>query len=160
MPQVSPRSVTHLSTRRLVRALDMAVLLGIADLLGRHADRLPAAPADLVPVVPRHRWISGHWARALADEGLALLDDAGQVTHIEAPRRADLAAARRTITTATAGLGYPPVVAAYILDSLRALPALLRDDVSAQSLLFRDSTPDALYRENPVNRYLNAAAPS
>lgn len=126
-----------------VRALDLAVLLGIRDLLAR-------AGEDLV-VAERHRWIPGHWARALAGEGWA---DAGP------PRRRELAAARDTITNATAVLGYPPALATYLLDSLRALPALLRDEVSAQSLLFASGVTDAVYRDNPINRYLNAAAAS
>jgi len=147
----------------LIRDLDMAALLGIGDLVGRAAAtvELPAAPADVVPATERHRWIPGHWARALAEEGLVALDDTGRLHRVEAPRRSELTAARETISTATAGLGYPPALATYLLDSLRALPALLRDEISAQSLLFRDSEPDtaeAIYRDNPVNRYLNAAA--
>ncbi|MFD7657057.1 hypothetical protein ACFV4N_24045 [Actinosynnema sp. NPDC059797] len=60
-----------------------------------------------------------------------------------------------------AALGYPTALATYVPNSLRALPALLRNEISAQALLFRDSergTADAAYRDNPVNRYLNAAA--
>jgi SAM-dependent methyltransferase len=147
----------------LVRELDLAVLLGIGEVVARAAAKaaLPADPADVVPAAERHRWIAGHWARALASEGLAELDDAGRLAHVAKPRRAELVAARETITRAAAGLGYPPALADYVLDSLRALPALLRDEVTAQALLFRDSereTADAVYRDNPINRYLNAAA--
>lgn len=124
-----------------VRALDLAVLLGIRDVLARACEKLVVAE--------RHRWIPGHWRRALATEGWA---DAGP------SRRRELAAARDTITSATAALGYPPALATYLLDSLRALPALLRDEVSAQSLLFASGVTDAIYRDNPINRYLNAAA--
>ncbi|MDQ2588965.1 methyltransferase type 12 [Saccharothrix yanglingensis] len=149
----------------LVRELDLAVLLGICDFVGRAAARvaLPADPADVVPAADRHRWIAGHWVRALAAEGWADVDGSGLLRSVRSPRRAELAAAREAITVSVAGLGYPPALATYVLDSLRALPSLLTDEVTAQALLFRDSeraTADAAYRDNPVNRYLNAAAAS
>lgn len=150
-------------TPGLVRELDLAVLLGICDLVSRAASRavLPADPAEVVPAAQRHRWIAGHWVKALVGEGWAESDEQDRLLSVRKPRRAELAAAREAITTSVAGLGYPPALATYILDSLRVLPALLRDEVSAQSLLFRDSergTADAAYRDNPINRYLNAAA--
>lgn len=139
------------------------MLSGIRAFVGRVAcaSALPADAVDVVPAADRHRWIPGHWVRALASEGLAELDEAGRLLGVEVPRRAELTAARETIEQATAGLGYPPALASYILESLRALPALLLDRVSAQALLFHGSerdTADATYRDNPINRYLNAAA--
>lgn len=153
------------SVPRLVRDLDLAVLVGIAELVFRTARTsgatTPAGLAGALLVAPRHHWILEHWLRALARENMVDLDDEGALRRTGGPRRADLVAARRTIQRSCAGLGYPPALAEYLLGSLRALPALLRDEVSAQALLFPGSdrdTADAVYHDNVVNRYLNAAA--
>ncbi|WP_157963895.1 class I SAM-dependent methyltransferase [Actinocorallia populi] len=136
-----------------VRRLDLAVLTGIAAHLG---ERLPrscdaAEAARILQTAPRHAWIPGHWLAALAGEGLAP----------RRHRRAELVEARKAIDEARRTLGYPPELTRYLLDSLRHLSGLLRDEVSAQALLFPDGdlgVAEAAYRDNLINLYLNAAA--
>ncbi|GAA2625657.1 class I SAM-dependent methyltransferase [Actinomadura fulvescens] len=135
--------------RPAVRQLDLAVLTGIAAFLGEAG----GAPSD---VAPRHAWIPGHWRAALAAEGMPAPD--GRVRRY---RRAELITVRKTIDAARQALGYPPELTRYLLDSLRHLPELLNDQVSPQSLLFPNGDLDtaaAAYRDNSINRYLNAAA--
>ncbi|MGM1060071.1 hypothetical protein [Saccharothrix sp. Mg75] len=90
------------------------------------AGSLPADPADVVPAADRHRWIAGHWVRALAAEGWAEVDGNGLLRSVRSPRRAELAAAREAITGSVAGLGHPRALATYVLDPLRD-PADSRD---------------------------------
>jgi SAM-dependent methyltransferase len=148
-----------------VHRLDMAVLTGIAAFLGtavpldeaRTADQV----ADMLGTAPRHRWIPGHWLAALADESFAGQEAPGLYSRLRRFRRSELAAVRKTLDQARRGLGYPEALTRYLLDSLRLLPELLRDEVSAQSLLFPGGefdTASAAYRDNLVNIYLNAAA--
>ncbi len=136
-----------------VRRLDLAVLTGIAAHLG---ERLPgpcdaAEAARILQAAPRHAWIPGHWLATLAQEGLVL----------RRHRRAELVEARNAIDEARRALGYPSELTRYLLDSLRHLSGLLRDEVSAQALLFPGGdlgVAEAAYRNNLINLYLNAAA--
>jgi SAM-dependent methyltransferase len=86
----------------------------------------------------------------------------GPAFRLTAPVRVrDLAEVRRELHRARAGLGFPDALTAFLLRSLRELPRLLRDEVSAQSLLFPGgdtAVAEAVYRDNPTSRYLNAAA--
>jgi len=150
----------------LVRELDSSVLLGIGAFLGsstglRH-DRCTAAEiiADL-RTAPRHEWIPHHWLTALTAGGLIDRDLQGRFGRSRPIRRSELVGAREAIGRTVHGLGYPDRLAHYLLDTLRHLESLLRDEVSAQSLLFPDgdlATAQAVYHDNPINRYLNAAA--
>ncbi|WP_101790634.1 class I SAM-dependent methyltransferase [Nonomuraea indica] len=150
-----------------VADLDRLVLLGIADDLRRRT-RLngagahePGAVADDLEAARRHRWIAGHWLAALHEAGLVSRDPAGRYHDLRAPRRAELAAARARMEAARTALGYPPELAEMMLRSLRLLPGLLRDEIGVQALLYPDGEPataDAVYRDNVISRYLNAAA--
>lgn len=150
----------------LMRRLDLAVLRGIGaelqPVLHAEPDRAWTGTevADAFHTARRHRWIPGHWLAALAEEGMAHRDGAAFRAGPRI-RRAELAQARRDLRDAPAGLGYPPQLGDYLARSLRELPRLLRDEVSAQAMLFPDAdlaTAEAIYRANPLNRYLNAAA--
>ncbi|REE95062.1 class I SAM-dependent methyltransferase [Thermomonospora umbrina] len=150
-----------------VRRLDIAVLTGIAAFLGSVSSLREGTPLDAgevarqVGVVPRHAWIPGHWLDALAGEGLVHADPPRRFHGLRRFRRSELVAVRDGIEEARQALGYPPELTRYLLDSLRHLRGLLRDEVSAQALLFPDgdlATASAAYRANHINRYLNAAA--
>ncbi len=152
---------------KAIQEMDLAVLRGIAAFLhsatelrsgaARRADELAAQLA----AAPRHAWIVGRWLASLTAEGLATVDGQGRFRMPQPIRRAQLVAARTAIEQAPRRLGYPSALARYLLDSLHHLPGLLRDEVSAQALLFPDgdvTLAEAAYRDNTINRYLNAAA--
>lgn len=150
-----------------VRRLDLAVLAGIADFLGTATPLRGPVPlraeavAHRLRAAPRHAWIPGHWLAALAVEGLVRRNPQGGYHDLRRFRRSELVTAREGIDQARRALGYPAELARYLLDSQRHLPELLRDEVSAQSLLFPDGDLDtaaAAYRHNIINTYLNAAA--
>ncbi|TDC55997.1 class I SAM-dependent methyltransferase [Actinomadura sp. KC345] len=148
-----------------VRRLDLAVLHGIAAFLGEElAGRGPLTAEEIATALgaaPRHAWIVPHWLDALAGEGLVERSASGHHGGFRRPRRSGLIALRRDLDEARSGLGYPERLTRYLLDSLRALPDLLADRVSAQAMLFPEGdlgTAAAVYRDNPVNRYLNGAA--
>ncbi|MFE3456763.1 class I SAM-dependent methyltransferase [Nocardiopsis aegyptia] len=147
----------------LARGLDLAVLRAIAAGVDAAAGPGPWTAdevADAFAAAERHRWIPGHWIAALCDEGMATAR--GSAFRLTAPpRRRDLSAARRELDRTRAALGYPPALTAFLLRTLRELPRLLRDEVSAQALLFPGgdtAVAEAVYRDNPLSRYLNAAA--
>jgi SAM-dependent methyltransferase len=148
-----------------VRRLDMAVLNGLAAFLGEALDgkgpRRAAEVAAELGAAPRHAWIVGHWLEALAAESLIECSGSGRYHGFRRWRRSELIALRRDLDEARRGLGYPESLSRYLLDSLRSLRDLLADRVSAQSLLFPEGelgTAAAIYRDNAVSRYLNAAA--
>ncbi|SEG86395.1 Methyltransferase domain-containing protein [Thermomonospora echinospora] len=162
---LGPADLTSLPQQ--VRRLDLAVLTGIAAFLDAatslHSPE-PLAPEDAARqagAAPRHAWILGHWLRALADEGWVTRCDDGAFHSLRRFRRAELVAAREDVDQARRSLGYPAELTRYLLDSLRHLPGLLRDEISAQALLFPDGdlqVAGAAYRHNIINAYLNAAA--
>jgi SAM-dependent methyltransferase len=152
---------------RLVRRLDRAVLEGIAAGLGAATPLAGPSPrgaaevAEAMRTAPRHRWIPGRWLAALAEEGLATRDPDGRFHGLRRFRRAELVRVREIIDDSRRGLGYPAQLTRFLLDTLRLLPELLRDEVSPQALLFPGGdldTATAAYRDNLINRYLNAAA--
>ncbi|MFC7722430.1 class I SAM-dependent methyltransferase [Nonomuraea recticatena] len=147
--------------------LDRLALLGIATELHRRT-RLrnggTHAPDQLaldLGAAERHRWIVAHWLDALHEEGLAGRAADGRFHDLYGPRRAELTAARTGMESARIALGYPPDLATMLLRSLGMLPELLRDEIGVQALLYPDGEPgaaEAVYRDNLVSRYLNAAA--
>ncbi|URN01867.1 class I SAM-dependent methyltransferase [Actinomadura madurae] len=150
---------------RYVRDLDLAVLKGIAAFLGTalppDAPRTAGQVADVLETASRHRWIPGHWLAALTGESLVKREPGARYLGPRRFRRSELAEVRETLDRARGGLGYPEALTRYLLDSLRLLPGLLRDEVSAQSLLFprgEFGIAAAAYRDNLANAYLNAAA--
>lgn len=120
-----------------------------------HGGRLeePALPTETA-VAARHAWILRGWPDALVAHGLAVRDGEHLVRATEPPRP------ERSLGEACAALGYPPAMAAFFRAAAEHLPALLRDEVDLQSLLFADGdvlTALAGYQDNTVNSYLNAA---
>lgn len=121
---------------------------------------VPRTEEDLVAmleIAPRHRWLLRRWLALLTGHGwLEHEADRGftSLRSVPTPQRPDLG---RTC----ADLGFPAQLARLFADANRHALGLLQDRVLAQELLFPDGdllTAEAAYRDNPVNRYLNAAA--
>lgn len=141
-----------------LRDLDRVAVLAMAATIGGTtgtADEI----ADRLRVAPRHRWILRRWLAALTEEGMAARD--GATYRIERVSRDTLTEATRDIDRARVGMGYPPELTRFFATAAEYLPELLRDEVTLQSLLFAEGdtgTAEGAYRDNPVNRYVNAAA--
>lgn len=117
-----------------MRHLDTVASHAVAATLAELGDTAEDVVAD------RHRWILRRWRAALSEDHAA-------------EKTPDLAAA-------CAVLGYPPAMATFFGAAITHLPALLRDDIALQSLLFPDGeilTALGTYQDNVVNTYLNAA---
>ncbi|MEU5845326.1 class I SAM-dependent methyltransferase [Saccharopolyspora shandongensis] len=151
-----------------MRQLDHAALLAMARTLGRNGLFRPGIRhrwdqiADRLRAAPRHRWILRRWLTALHDEGLLQRDDTtGFVHDLRTVRRSEAADATALVADAAHGLGYPAEMARFFVATIEQLPRLLRDEVAVQTLLFPDgdlSTAEGAYKDNVINRYLNAAA--
>jgi SAM-dependent methyltransferase len=115
--------------------------------------------ADL-RVAARHRWILRRWLAALVSaEHLSPLggDRYGWLRHVT---RAQVATAGRGLADEGERAGYPAETTAFMLSAMARLPELLRDEIQVQQLLFGGdgaTAADGAYRENGVNRHLNAA---
>lgn len=108
-------------------------------------------------VAPRHRWLLRRWLGVLTGHG-RLTGDAVSGFSLGG---AGVAPQRPRISDVCADLGYSPQLARFFDTANRHALELLQDRVLAQELLFPDSdmlTAEAAYRDNPINRYLNAAA--
>ncbi|WP_198653556.1 methyltransferase [Actinocorallia populi] len=123
-----------------LRRLDEAALAAMALTLRPAGEaRSEGEVAAALGVADRHRWILRRWLAVLAAEG-----EPGPVA---------------TTGLAEEGerLGYPAETTRFMLAAMARLPELLRDELTLQALLFEDpKTADGAYRENTVNRYLNA----
>ncbi|QFG22426.1 methyltransferase [Actinomadura sp. WMMB 499] len=114
---------------------------------------------DRLRVADRHRWILRRWLAALVDAGhlsRTARDGYGWLLHVT---RGQVATAGRALAEQGERAGYPAETTAFILSALARLPELLRDEVQVQQLLFGGdgaTAADGAYRENGVNRYLNA----
>ncbi|MEV6324270.1 class I SAM-dependent methyltransferase [Nocardia sp. NPDC051787] len=112
--------------------------------------------AERLGVAPRHRWLLRRWLAELTARGWVSGDEQtgyGAPREVAAPVRPDLRAV-------CADLGFAPELARFFERANERLPELLRDRVLAQELLFPGGdfrTAEAAYRNNPINRYLNAA---
>ncbi|MGF6888658.1 FAD/FMN-containing dehydrogenase/SAM-dependent methyltransferase [Nocardia sp. GAS34] len=106
---------------------------------------------------PRHRWLLRRWLHELTERGWLGHDRAHGYSALGEAN----APVRETLTQVCADFGFPAVLARFFEETNRRLPELLQDRILAQELLFPDAdllTADAAYRDNPVNRSLNAAA--
>jgi SAM-dependent methyltransferase len=149
-----------------MRGLDELALATTAEVLRRAGLFRPGVRhtaeqvLDRLRVASRHRWIVHGWLRALVEEHLLRRDPATGLLHDLSPTT-PAARVRADVPRLCARLGYPPAVSAFFLAAAERLPSLLRDEVSAQSLLFDagdTATADGVYRGNVVNTYLNAVA--
>ncbi|NKY33156.1 class I SAM-dependent methyltransferase [Nocardia speluncae] len=129
----------------------------LASIFTEGSVRTAAEAADRLEVASRHRWLLRRWLRTLTEHAWLTGDPDGGYHTLHrgpAPTRADL-------RSVCADLGYPPALATFFAQAnARSLP-LLRDRVLVQELLFPDGdflTAEVAYRDNTVNRYLNAAA--
>lgn len=113
--------------------------------------------ATALEVAPRHRWLLRRWLGLLTAHGwLGYEAEHGYSGLGEGP-----APVRAGLERVCADLGFSPQLARFFTEANRHALDLLRDKVLAQELLFPDGnllTAEAAYRDNPVNRYLNAAA--
>ncbi|MGP4017801.1 class I SAM-dependent methyltransferase [Saccharopolyspora sp. 5N708] len=151
-----------------MRQLDHAALLAMARTLGRNGLFRPGVRhrwdqiADRLRVAPRHHWILRRWLTVLRDEGLLHQDETtGFVHDLRAVRRSEADDTAALVAEAAHGLGYPAEMARFFRTAMAQLPRLLRDEVAVQALLFPDgdlSTAEGAYKDNVINRYLNAAA--
>ncbi|MFC8848042.1 MULTISPECIES: methyltransferase [unclassified Micromonospora] len=149
-----------------LRKLDHVARLAMADTLAG-AGLCTGSPGDdegriaaTLAIAPRHRWIMRRWLAVLVDAGM-IGTDGHRYHDLRAPGRAALIAATDSIDQARRGLHYPPELTRFFQTAVQYLPALLRDEVSLQALLFADGetgTAEGAYRDNAVNRYVNAAA--
>ncbi|MFI7615813.1 methyltransferase [Nonomuraea terrae] len=144
--------------------LDQAALLAMACTLrptgltrgGATADEIAAT----LKAAERHRWILRRWLEALTREGWLARDAEGRFHGLRKVRRDEVVAAGRGMESDGAAIGYPAETTRFLLAAMSRLPELLRDEVPVQALLFAGDDPgtaDGAYRENTVNRYLNAA---
>ena len=164
------RAVEDVDVARLpgfLRDIDRVAVLAMAWTLrsnglfrrdgGAHTE---AEIAAATRTADRHRWILRRWLDVLAREGL-LWGDGTKFTRLRTVGRRELREAARALDTAGEGLGYPASMVAFLQRAFSHLPALLRDEIGVQALLFSDGeaeTADGAYRKNTVNRYVNAAA--
>ncbi|PZG21037.1 hypothetical protein C1J01_07830 [Nonomuraea aridisoli] len=144
--------------------LDEAALLAMACTLrptgvtrgGATADEI----ADTLKAAERHRWILRRWLATLARQGWLARDAEGRFHGLRKVRRDEVVAAGPGLEAGGAAIGYPAETTRFLLAAMNRLPELLRDEVPVQALLFAGDdmgTADGAYRENTVNRYLNAA---
>ena len=108
-------------------------------------------------VAPRHAWIVRRWLRVLSERGRVGWIDDVRATLID-DAFTDPTPDARALTRACRGLGYPAQMATFYLDAIAALGPLLRDEISAQSLLFPDgdlATSLGKDENNLSNRYLH-----
>ncbi|MFG1706609.1 methyltransferase [Nonomuraea sp. M3C6] len=145
--------------------LDQAALLAMACTLRPAGLIRGRATADEIAgtlgVAERHRWILRRWLEALTREGLLARDTEGRFHGLRKVRRDEVVAAGRGMEADGAEIGYPAETTRFLLAAMNRLPELLHDEVPLQALLFAGDdtgTADGAYRENTVNRYLNAAA--
>ncbi|MFC7329780.1 class I SAM-dependent methyltransferase [Marinactinospora rubrisoli] len=148
-----------------LRRADRAALLGMAWTLrqaGLFRDGAAHDEAEIAVATraaDRHRWILRRWLAVLCAEGM-LSREAGRYTGLYRVGRAELRAAVHDLAEAHRGLGYPRPLSVFFQRAIGHLPELLRDEVPVQALLFADGatgTADGAYRDNLVNRYVNAA---
>lgn len=154
----------------LVARLDNAALLATAHTLrpsglAEGARLTVTEVCERLAVAPRHRWLVRRWLADLAAAGRV-----EQVTgpYHEATRWTGLAdvddrilrRACRELDRARRGLGYPAALTRFMLTSVGRLPALLRDEVAVQAVLFPGGTIGTAlggYRDNVASQVTGAA---
>ncbi|WP_051022592.1 class I SAM-dependent methyltransferase [Nocardia pneumoniae] len=136
-----------------LRAMAAALRPALSGGTARTADDIAVA----LDVAPRHRWLLRRWLGMLSVNGWLEHEEGhtfSSLREVTAPHRVDL-------HRVCVDLGFSPQLARFFAAANRRVLDLLRDRVLAQELLFPDAdllTAEAAYRDNPVNRYLNAAA--
>lgn len=142
--------------RSAVAELDTAGLNAMADTI---IANLPAGTtetqlAERLSVASRHRWLLRRWLTALTEHGCLIgSPDSGY-------RPGTLPRYRPNLHDICTDLGYSPALAQFFGRANQQSTALLQDRILVQELLFPDGdflTAEAAYRDNTINRYLNAA---
>ncbi|WP_067973175.1 class I SAM-dependent methyltransferase [Nocardiopsis trehalosi] len=149
-----------------LRRMDEAALLAMArtlrtgGLFRGTAAHTAEEVAEATGTAPRHRWILRRWLAALVREGLLEQGADGRYRGLRRVSPAELRAAADGLEEAGRHLDYPAELLGFLRGALGSLPALLRDDLAVQALLFaggETGAADGAYRDNAVNRYVNAA---
>ncbi|MEU3271215.1 class I SAM-dependent methyltransferase [Saccharomonospora sp. NPDC006951] len=151
-----------------MRRLDEAALPAMARAVGRGGLFRPGVRhsgdqvANRLRAAERHRWLLRRWLTVLCDEGWLHRDqDTGFLHDLTPVSRTEVETAAAIVPHAAEMLGYPREMGDFFAAALATLPRLLTDDIALQTLLFPDgdlTTADGAYRDNVINRYLNAAA--
>ncbi|MDB1087493.1 class I SAM-dependent methyltransferase [Streptomyces sp. ACA25] len=152
----------------LADELDRVALLSMALTLRGHGlftrDGAAHRSDDILSalrVASRHRRVVRRWLAALVRAEMLTASADGSYTGLAAVDAGDLDRAAAGMHEAGLALGHGPEMTRFLLDAVRYLPQLLRDEIALQTLLFPDGrmdTADSTYRENTISRYVNAMA--
>ncbi|MDJ0363082.1 class I SAM-dependent methyltransferase [Rhodococcus sp. H29-C3] len=116
--------------------------------------------ASTLRVADRHRWILRRWIEVLCEQGHGSMRGADTFV-LGDSRTASNDADDRELARACRSLGYPSAMAEFYSTALSSLGPLLRDEMSAQAMMFPDGdmTTSLSKDENNIsNRYLHGAA--
>ncbi|MGB3171881.1 MAG: class I SAM-dependent methyltransferase, partial [Rhodococcus sp. (in: high G+C Gram-positive bacteria)] len=146
--------------------LDGIALAALTGFLSREAGVQPdvastvTAVASTLRVADRHLWILHRWIEVLCIEGYAHRQGPDAFV-LDRPAVESADVDDRALARACRSLGYPSRMAEFYSEALSSLGPLLRDDVSAQALMFPDgdmATSLSKDERNMSNRYLHGAA--
>jgi SAM-dependent methyltransferase len=150
-----------------VERLDGIALGALTDFLCSEAGLRPGVTASIgdtaatLRVAERHRWILRRWIEILCAEGRAHTQGTDAFVLGETVQRATSSIDGRELARACRALGYPSAMAEFYSKALSSLGPLLRDELSAQALMFPDgdmTTSLSKDERNFSNRYLHGAA--
>lgn len=149
-----------------VERLDGIALEALASFLHSDAGVRPGVTASVdevastLRVAGRHRWILDRWIEVLCAEGRAHMQGGGAFT-LDQSQPAAGNVDERELARACRSLGYPSGMAEFYSTALSSLGPMLRDEMSAQVLMFPGgdmSTSLSKDEKNISNRYLHGTA--
>lgn len=142
--------------RAALHNLDAAALTAMTRAVTGDGEGTPVdGLAERLRVAPRHRWLLDRWVDSLLAEGRVVRRDGALVATSEAEPPDD-----NQVPRACAILGYGDSLRNFFLRCNGNLSRLLRDQLTVQEMLFEGGgfkIAESAYRDNPMNRYLNAA---
>ncbi len=145
---------------RLDRWAELALARFLATTAGLTAGRSLTLReiGDEIGIAPRHRRVIDRWARVLAGSGLSAVDP--RAARLHAVRIPDADEVEQAFED-TAGVRHccGPALRDFYHACAEQLPALLRDELTVQSLLFADPrTADEIYAGNAASAVVNSLA--
>ncbi|MGN5236506.1 methyltransferase [Rhodococcus sp. SJ-3] len=150
-----------------VEQLDGIALGALAGFLCSEAGARPGTASSIgrvaatLRVAERHRWILRRWIEVLCAEGRAHMQGVDDFVLAEPVQPSTTGIDDRALARACRALGYPSAMAEFYATALSSLGPLLRDEMSAQALMFPDgdmTTSLSKDERNISNRYLHGAA--
>ncbi|TCN50886.1 methyltransferase family protein [Rhodococcus sp. SMB37] len=150
-----------------VERLDGIALDALAGFLCSDGGVRPGVTASIdkvaatLRVAERHLWILRRWIEVLCAEGHAHRQGHDAFVLAKPTQPATNSIDDRELARACRALGYPSAMAGFYSRALSSLGPLLRDEVSAQALMFPDgdmTTSLSKDERNFSNRYLHGAA--